>query len=592
MTQTDLLLVVFWQTWWFNISINVVIAGTAFILYKVRMSTSKHNYALLQQRYEECNELLNYAKESEQKAKEEVELSTRSKSVLLSKLSHEIRTPMNGVIGMASLLLETPLDAEQKEYTETITESSEALMTVINDMLITDVIDYSDAGAGKIELENKDFDLRSTIEDILELFAAKAAHIGFELLYRMEENVPSQIVGDMVRLRQVLMNLIENAVRFTSKGEILVGVEFLGSVSGNQIDLGFEVRDTGIALPPEEIELLSKDISNISSRDDGNGLGLVICKKLVSLMGGNLQMERKQGADTGNVFKFKIRARLSLQPIRSNLDYNPALDGKRIMLVDDNATHQSIIKKQLELLRLNVISATSGKQAIEILSKKDRVHLILMDMDMPGMNGIETAQFIQENYPAIPQILLSTKGDERYKEFPGLFKSVLQKPLRQHLLYKYISDELYHTAIIPTEQQNGKPKVSEDFSKRYPLQILLAEDNKTNQQIALKMLSKLGYKADLAENGQEALEMVGDAAYDLIFMDVQMPEMDGLEATRMMRLCLSSQPIIIAMTANAMQGDKQICLQAGMDDYISKPIKIEEVIKMLEKWAVHVKDKS
>ena len=325
----NFLMVSFWSTWWFKIGIIVVLASIAFIFHRRRVNLLKDQKALTMQRFEECNELLSYSKENELKAKEEAELSNRSRNLVLAKLSHEIRTPMNGVIGMTSLLLETPLSLEQREYSETISNSAEKLMTVINDILITDVMDYSHIASSNIEPEHKDFDLRNTIEEVLEMFAGKAAQTGLELVYRMDENVPTQIVGDIDRLRQVLMNLVENAIRFTTKGEIFIGVHLLNTLEGNQIDLGFEVRDTGGGMPAEEIELLSKDISSINIKKEGNGLGLAICKKLVSLMGGNLEVETKEGAGAGTLLKFKIRLRASLQPLRSNVYFDPALEGKK-----------------------------------------------------------------------------------------------------------------------------------------------------------------------------------------------------------------------------------------------------------------------
>lgn len=576
------------QSGWLIAGVMVLLLGVTFNFYRKKTKKLSHANHLLQQQFEECKELLAYAKESEQKALEEVEASGRAKNLLLSKLSHEIRTPMNDIIGMASLLGETPLTDEQKEYIETIGNSGENLMLVINNMLISDVIDYSNAGQERMEIEHKDFHLPTIIEEALEVFADKADQQKPELMYYIDQNVPAQIVGDPMRLKQVLMNVLENSLRFTIRGEIIVGVHLLKSIDKTQIELGFEVRDTGTGFPQEEIEILNKDIANADAKHDGNGLGLMICKKLLNLMGGYLKIETREGA--GTVFKFTVRTRVSLQPQRVTI--NAALQGKRVLITDDNFTHQTIVKKLLEQWKLNVTLADSGKQAIDILTKNRQFDLLLVDLEMPGMSGIELMQTLVQKGIQIPALLMNTKNDKRYLENQWLFKAVLTKPLRHQLLYETISTELPQKIKAEAETvQAGKQKLSTDLAKKYPLRILVAEDNLTNQQIAGTFLKKMGYEPEFVNNGQEALETVSEGNYDLIFMDIQMPVMDGLEATRMIRLCLNEQPVIVAMTANAMQGDRQICLQAGMDDYISKPIKLDGLLSMLERWGMKINDK-
>jgi len=580
------LLVIFWQTWWFGAGIVTCLLTFPLYLNRKKIRIFKHKNSLLHQQLEESRELLKYAKENEQKAVEESEILNRSKSLLISKLSHEIRTPMNGIIGMASLLKETSLTHEQNEYADTISKCGESVMLVINNMLIADVLDYTNAVEERTEVEYKDFHLSTVIEDVLDSFADKANRSNVELFYYIDQNVPLHLVNDPLRLKQVLMNVLENAIKFTTKGEIFIGVHLLKTIDRTQVELGFEVKDTGAGFPADEIELLNKDITRINAQHDGDILGLLICKKLLALMGGYLKIESKEGA--GTLFKFTIVTRVSLQPLRTTS--NAVIEQKKILVVDDNCTSQTIFKKLFEQWKLKITLANNSIDALKILSSS-HFDLMIVNMEMQDMNAIELMKAVQFENINIPAILLTGKNDVRFKQYPNLFKSALTKPVKHSLLYKAIADEFTITQSKSTILKNLTDKISTDFAKRYPLRILIAEDNITNAQIASMFLKKMGYKTDIAKNGQEALEIVSDTNYDLIFMDVQMPVMDGLEATRMIRLCLNEQPVIIAMTANAMQGDRQECLQAGMDDYISKPIKIEEMNKMLEQWAIKIKDR-
>jgi len=580
------LLVIFWQTWWFGAGIVTCLLTFPLYLNRKKIRIFKHKNSLLHQQLEESRELLKYAKENEQKAVEESEILNRSKSLLISKLSHEIRTPMNGIIGMASLLKETSLTHEQNEYADTISKCGESVMLVINNMLIADVLDYTNAVEERTEVEYKDFHLSTVIEDVLDSFADKANRSNVELFYYIDQNVPLHLVNDPLRLKQVLMNVLENAIKFTTKGEIFIGVHLLKTIDRTQVELGFEVKDTGAGFPADEIELLNKDITRINAQHDGDILGLLICKKLLALMGGYLKIESKEGA--GTLFKFTIVTRVSLQPLRTTS--NAVIEQKKIFVVDDNCTSQTIFKKLFEQWKLKITLANNSIDALKILSSS-HFDLMIVNMEMQDMNAIELMKAVQFENINIPAILLTGKNDVRFKQHPNLFKSALTKPVKHSLLYKAIADEFTITQSKSTILKNLTDKISTDFAKRYPLRILIAEDNITNAQIASMFLKKMGYKTDIAKNGQEALEIVSDTNYDLIFMDVQMPVMDGLEATRMIRLCLNEQPVIIAMTANAMQGDRQECLQAGMDDYISKPIKIEEMNKMLEQWAIKIKDR-
>lgn len=589
----NLLLSLLWLTWWVKLLIIFIAATGAFIFHRIKINALKNEKADLRRQVHERNELLSYANRNEQKARQEADLSNKNKSVLLSKISHEIRTPMNAVMGMTALLNETSLTAEQQEYTASILNSGESLLSLISDILMKDILEYSKVDSGN-ELEAKDFNLRNCIEEVLDVFAAKAADAGLDLVYCLKDNVPEQIIGDALRLRQVLMNLVENAFRFIHKGEIFIGVDCIGCEIEKKMKLEFEVRDSGVGMRPEVRELVSKDLSKPESEVNINrtiGLGLIICKRLVSLMGGTIKIESRE--NEGTSFKFTIITGESQQFQRANLHTEMgSLEGKKILIADDNLTLCYLLKSQLEQWKMMPSVAKSGKEALELLSQDPRFDLVIADMHMPEMNGIQLARSVRQQQADLPVILLNKTGDESYRQFPELFISVINKPIRQHILSQQLLGALRHNSNeSQANKQSIKQKLSVNFSKQYPLRILVAEDDAMNQQMVKKVLSKLGYDPNILNNGQEVLEEVSVNNYDLILMDVQMPQMDGLEATRMIRLCLNKQPVIIAMTANILQGDREECLRSGMDDYISKPVKLEELVNILEKWSLQSKQK-
>ena len=515
---------------------------------------------------------------------EKLEEATHAKSEFLANTSHEVRTPMNAIIGMTTLLGDTELTNEQRDFVETIRSGAEALLAIINDIL-----DFSKIESGHLDLEWHPFDLRNCIEEAVDLLASRAAERNLDLVCLLDDDLPGTVMGDITRLRQVMVNLISNAVKFTPEGEIIIQAH-KESVPEKlrRLRLHFSLRDSGVGIPADKMDRLFKSFSQVDSSTTrqygGTGLGLAISKRLAELMGGTMWVESTPGK--GSTFHFTIE----VEPMDTPAEPAKALrllEGRRLLVVEDHPLNRQLISSLARKWGLIVKEASTATEALASLGQPGKFDVVLLDMQLPERNGFNLAEAIRTSpgCRSVPLVLLSSTrlraGDERLAALG--FSVTLHKPVRSTQLLDALARAI--AGLTQARKTPAVPQVDTTLALQLPLRILLADDNPVNQKVGLLLLEKMGYRADAVANGIEVVSALDRQPYDIVLLDVQMPEMDGHQAaTEICRRWPEKRPRLIAITGDAMRRDREECLAAGMDDYMAKPLRVKELESILRKW--------
>ena len=599
----------FWLTWWFKLLVVSCVLGLVYSFYRYRINlvdaqkmklenevllrtselnlkseeliTQSENLKTLNNELTIQQSLEQQARKDAEIAREEAESANLAKSTFLATMSHEIRTPMNGVLGMTSILANTDLNHEQRQYIDIIKVSGENLLHVINDIL-----DFSKIESGNMELDVFDFNLRNLVEEVMDLFVGKTVASRIELVYEIDANIPENIHGDGNRLRQILINLIGNAAKFTQKGEIHLKVK-LKSNETDELAICFEIRDTGIGISKDKLHRLFKSFSQVDSsttrKYGGTGLGLVICKRLIDLMGGNIIVESDVGKGSSFIFDIKCASVIENSSKFSVQHPDNSLN-KQVLIVDDNDTNLRILSNQLKNWHIIPSATNTSQEALLLLSDDQVFDLVIIDLHLSDSNGLDLSMTIKKTYPNLPVILLSSVNDEVAEEHSHLFSSVLFKPTKRKLLRDALHIEFSNDKSLKADVKQLN-LLSLEFAINNPLKILIADDDLINHQFLSVVLTKLGYHPKFVINGREALAALNSENFNIVFMGVQMPELDGLETTEIIRKENNYQPIIVAVTANAIGADREGYLLSGMDEYITKPIDISALLQILTKAA-------